>query len=57
MKEEGNKLFKSAKYEEAIACYEKAIELCPETETASLSTFYQNMAAAHEQLVSGREIR
>lgn len=51
LKEEGNKLFKSSKYEEAVASYEKAIATCPEKETISLATFYQNKAAAYEQLV------
>lgn len=52
LKEEGNTLFKNAKYNEAIAAYEKAIEVCPESESISLATFYQNKAAAYEQLVS-----
>lgn len=51
LKEEGNKHFKNSQFEEAISSYEKAIEICPEKETISLATFYQNKAAAYEQLV------
>lgn len=46
----GNNRFKSGKYNEAIEFYDKAIEACPKTHTVDLSTFYQNRAAAYEQL-------
>lgn len=49
-KNEGNLRFKTAKYNEAIEFYNKAIETCPKTSTVDLSTFYQNRAAAYEQL-------
>lgn len=49
-KNEGNTRFKSGKYNEAIEFYDKAIEKCPKTNTVDLSTFYQNRAAAYEQL-------
>lgn len=39
------------KYDEAIARYNKAIDVCPEESTEDLATFYQNRAAAYEQLV------
>ena len=51
-KNKGNKYFKGTKYEEAIKCYTQAIELCPEKHKQELSTFYQNRAAAQDQLVS-----
>ncbi|KAK6636320.1 hypothetical protein RUM43_009979 [Polyplax serrata] len=57
LKEEGNKKFKNSKYEEAISSYNKAIELCPETETISLATFYQNKAAAYEQLQKYEDVK
>jgi len=50
MKERGNKYFKGGKFEKAIECYTKAIELCEEDSVADQSTFYQNRAAAYEQL-------
>ncbi|XP_038062805.1 mitochondrial import receptor subunit TOM70-like [Patiria miniata] len=49
-KNKGNKYFKAGRYEQAIACYNEAIELVPLDKTKDLSTFYQNRAAAHEQL-------
>lgn len=49
-KNEGNTRFKGGKFNEAIEYYDKAIETCPKTSTTDLSTFYQNRAAAYEQL-------
>lgn len=49
-KNEGNIFFKKGKYDDAISMYNKAIEACPEVHTTDLSTFYQNRAAAYEQL-------
>lgn len=49
-KNEGNAKFKSGKFNEAIALYDQAIETCPTTNPIDLSTFYQNRAAAYEQL-------
>ena len=50
-KSKGNKYFKGGKYEQAIQCYTEAIGLCPPEHKSDISTFYQNRAAAHEQLV------
>uniref|UniRef100_A0A493THD0 Uncharacterized protein n=1 Tax=Anas platyrhynchos platyrhynchos TaxID=8840 RepID=A0A493THD0_ANAPP len=50
-KNRGNKFFKAGKYEHAIQCYTEAISLCPPEKNLDLSTFYQNRAAAYEQLV------
>jgi import receptor subunit TOM70 len=50
-KDEGNKYFKSGKYAGAIKCYDNAIEICPKDNKFDLSTFYQNRAAAYEQMV------
>lgn len=52
LKNSGNILFKTGKYLDAIKCYTEAIEICPPEEKDVLSTYYQNRAAAHEQLVS-----
>lgn len=49
-KEQGNESFKNGKYDAAIELYEKAIEICPKTNIIDLSQFYQNRAAAYEQL-------
>ena len=51
-KNKGNKYFRGGRYELAIKCYTEAIELCPKAKETDLSTFYQNRAAAYEQLVS-----
>lgn len=39
------------KYDEAIAQYNKAIDICPKENTEDRATFYQNRAAAYEHLV------
>ncbi|XP_028401862.1 mitochondrial import receptor subunit TOM70-like [Dendronephthya gigantea] len=46
----GNELFKAKKYEEAIECYSSAISICPKENKADLAIYFQNRAAAHEQL-------
>ena len=50
-KAKGNRFFKEGKYEEAITCYTEAIETCPADVKSDVATFYQNRAAAHENLV------
>lgn len=50
-KAQGNKCFKEGKYEEAIQFYTEAIKTCPPDVKADMSTFYQNRAAAYENLV------
>ncbi|KYM83974.1 Mitochondrial import receptor subunit TOM70, partial [Atta colombica] len=49
-KKEGNVYFKTKKYNEAIAEYTKAIDICPKENKDELAIFYQNRAAAYEQL-------
>lgn len=49
-KNAGNVEFKTGKYDEAIARYNKAIDICPTENIEDLATFYQNRAAAYEQL-------
>lgn len=49
-KAKGNKYFKATKYNMAIECYTTAIENCPKENAADIATFYQNRAAAYEQL-------
>lgn len=46
----GNERFRTANYAEAIEFYDKAIHNCPSTCILELSTFYQNRAAAYENL-------
>ncbi|NWZ32934.1 TOM70 protein, partial [Asarcornis scutulata] len=55
-KNRGNKFFKAGKYEQAIQCYTEAISLCPPEKNLDLSTFYQNRAAAYEQLQKWTEV-
>ncbi|KAI8514976.1 Mitochondrial import receptor subunit TOM70 [Branchiostoma belcheri] len=55
-KNKGNKYFKGGKFEEAIKCYSEALEVCPDTNKKEMSTFYQNRAAAYEQLKSFKEV-
>jgi len=49
-KNRGNKYFRGGRYELAIRCYSEAIAGCPEGRAIDLATFYQNRAAAHDQL-------
>ncbi|KAG5315668.1 TOM70 protein, partial [Pseudoatta argentina] len=46
----GNVHFTLGKYNEAIAQYNKAIDICPKENVDDLAIFYQNRAAAYEQL-------
>ncbi|XP_048396559.1 mitochondrial import receptor subunit TOM70 [Stegostoma tigrinum] len=55
-KNKGNKYFKAGKFEQAIQCYTEAIGLCPVNQKQDLSTFYQNRAAAFEQLQKWNEV-
>ncbi|XP_067849240.1 mitochondrial import receptor subunit TOM70 [Heptranchias perlo] len=55
-KNKGNKYFKAGKFEQAIQCYTEAISLCPLDQKQDLSTFYQNRAAAFEQLQKWKEV-
>lgn len=50
-KSKGNKYFKGQAYQKAIDCYTEAISVCPPDKRGDISTYYQNRAAAHEQLV------
>ena len=49
-KEQGNSCFKNGKFDTAIEFYDQAIEICPRSNSIDLSQFYQNRAAAYEQL-------
>lgn len=49
-KNRGNKYFRGGRYELAIKCYTEAIDKCPQDKSIDLATFYQNRAAAHDQL-------
>lgn len=51
-KNRGNKYFKGGVYDKAIECYTEAIDICPADHKGDIATFYQNRAAAYEQLVS-----
>ena len=49
-KNKGNKYFRGGRYELAIKCYSDAIDKCPVEKATDLATFYQNRAAAQEQM-------
>ena len=51
LKNKGNKYFKGGRYSQAVKCYSEAIDNCPKENKSDLSTFYQNRAAAYEQMV------
>ena len=55
-KNKGNKYFKGGKFEQAIQCYTEALNICPTQHASDIATFYQNRAAAHEQLVRIRMV-
>lgn len=55
-KESGNECFKNGRYDGAIELYDKAIEICPKTNNIDLSQFYQNRAAAYEQLKKWKNV-
>lgn len=55
-KESGNDCFKNGKYDSAIEFYNQAIEICPQANTTDLSQFYQNRAAAYEQLKKWKSV-
>lgn len=49
-KAEGNAFFHKGEYDKAIEAYDQAIMSCPLENTIDLATFFQNRAAAYEQL-------
>ncbi|XP_077483448.1 mitochondrial import receptor subunit TOM70-like [Amblyomma americanum] len=55
-KNQGNKHFKEGKFDKAIECYTEAIAVCPQQNTNELATFYQNRAAAYENLKNYTEV-
>lgn len=56
-KNDGNRSFRAAKYNDAIKSYDEAIALCPHQNKLELSTFYQNRAAAYEQLKKWTKVK
>jgi len=55
-KSDGNKLFHKGEYDKAIDAYDLAINECPKENNIDLATFYQNRAAAFEQLGQWRNV-
>ncbi|UYV71541.1 TOMM70A [Cordylochernes scorpioides] len=52
----GNEHFKAGRYEQAIECYTTAIRVCPDAKISELATFFQNRAAAYENLKNYVEV-
>ena len=50
-KNKGNEYFQQGNFEKAGEFYTLAIELCPKSDKQELPKFYQNRAAAYENLV------
>lgn len=50
-KNQGNKHFQNKEFDKAVECYTDAILSCPQDDTNELPKFYQNRAAAYENLV------
>ncbi|CDS43297.1 mitochondrial import receptor subunit tom70 [Echinococcus multilocularis] len=50
LKNRGNRNFKAGRYEKAVECYTEALEQCPPTAVEERATFFQNRAAARENL-------
>ncbi|CAN7983850.1 unnamed protein product [Ixodes hexagonus] len=55
-KNQGNKYFKGGKFDKAIECYTEAITVCPKEYVSELATFFQNRAAAFENLKNYKEV-
>ena len=51
----GNEYFQAGKFENAVKCYSEAIKLCPSKDKDELPKFYQNRAAAYENLVNEKK--
>ena len=50
-KRQGNEYFKQKNFDEAIKCYEEAIEWCPVDKHDELAIFHHNIAASYENMV------
>lgn len=46
----GNEFFQNGNFSDAVKCYTEAIKLCPPTDKQELPKFFQNRAAAFENL-------
>lgn len=55
-KVDGNKCFRNGKFKDAIDFYDQAIQKCPADQNQELATFYQNRAAAYEQLKKWKSV-
>ncbi|CAF0836289.1 unnamed protein product [Brachionus calyciflorus] len=49
-KNQGNVFFQAGKFDKAVECYSEAIENCPNEDKNELPKFFQNRAAAYENL-------
>ncbi len=51
IKQRGNELYKQQKFDEAIKCYEQAIQVCPPARKSDIAVFHQNLAAVYDAMV------
>ncbi|XP_034671044.1 mitochondrial import receptor subunit TOM70-like [Drosophila subobscura] len=49
-KEEGNNFYRNEKFQEAVQCYDKALEKCPKDQLIDMAMLLHNRAAAFEML-------
>lgn len=52
IKQEGNNLYKTHKFAEAVKCYKDALELCPLEKKDDISKLYHNIGAAYSAMAS-----
>ena len=48
----GNEFFQNGSFVDAVKCYTEAIKLCPPDDKQELPKFFQNRAAAYDNLVT-----
>ena len=55
LKQKGNDFLKEQKFQQAIKCYQEAIDICPPEKKEDLAIFHHNIGAVYDQMVRERE--